>query len=173
MTLKVDSGTGAWIGFQILFGAGIGMSLEQCNIAIQAVLPDDKLPVGISLAILTRSLGGAIAIAIGQNVFERKLSLLNGVVPASVISESGATDLIANVESVLGDNPTAIHKVLALYNNALTRTFLVSLITAAMTLPFAFVIEWKSVKKENREREDEKEKGKRKTRASPEGQMSA
>lgn len=148
------------------------MSLEQCNIAIQAVLPDDKLAVGISLAILTRSLGGAIAIAIGQNVFERKLSLLNGVVPASVIGESGATDLIANVESVLGDNPTAVYKVLALYNNALTRTFLVSLVTAAMTLPFAFVIEWKSVKKQNREREDEKEKGKRRTRTLPEVQMS-
>ncbi|KUJ07065.1 MFS general substrate transporter [Mollisia scopiformis] len=150
-TLKADVSTGPWIGYQILFGAGIGMTLEQCNI-----------PAGTSLATLVRSLGGSIAVAICQNVFEQKLwTNLVAVLPdldVSVIGRSGATALVANARAALGGNSEAVQEVLNLYNDAVVQTFLVALILAALTLPAALLVEWKSVKKEKSEESEDKEK---------------
>lgn len=147
------------IGYQILFGAGVGMSLEQCNVAIQTVLPEEKIPAGTSLSIFARSIGGSLGIAIAQNVFEQKLRKnLDGVLPdvdfASLISASGATDLIPKVQQATGGNDDQVRRVLELYNNALSQTFLVALILSAMTLIGALAVEWKSVKKEKKAKQD-------------------
>jgi len=132
------------------------MSLEQCNIAIQTVLPDDKVSAGIGLAVFTRSLGGAIAVSICQNVFEQKLRKnIQGMLPnldVSVISGSGATNFIDNVQAALGGNEAELQQVIDLYNNAVVQVFLVALILAAISFPAAFLVEWKSVKKEKREK---------------------
>ncbi|KAG4436093.1 hypothetical protein IFR05_008413 [Cadophora sp. M221] len=153
--LKPDSSTGAWIGFQIIMGAGVGMTLEQCNIAIQTVLPEHQVPAGTSLSVLVRSLGGSISVAICQNVFERKLRInLEDVLPGvdlSFISGSGATTFIRNANDALGGDQGAVDRVIELYNNALVQTFLVALIMAACTFPAGLLVEWKSVKKEKQE----------------------
>lgn len=155
-TLGPDSSIGAWMGYQIIYGAGIGMTLEQCNIAVQTVLPENQVPAGTSLIILLRSLGGSVAVAICQNVFERKLrSNLEEVLPGvdlSFISGSGATTLIQNANAALGGDQSAVEQAIKLYNNALVQTFLVSLILAALTFPAGFLVEWKSVKKEKKEK---------------------
>lgn len=155
-TLKTDASTGVWVGYQILFSAGLGMSLEQCNIAIQTVLPREKIPAGTSLIILVRSLGGSIAIAICQTVFEQKLRKnLADILPGadlSIIGGSGANTLVPNAQAELGGDKAAVQEVLDLYNNALVQAFLVALILGALTLPAALLVEWKSVKKEKREK---------------------
>jgi hypothetical protein len=140
------------VGYQIIFGAGCGLGFELCNIAVQTVLPADKVEAGISLAIFARSLGGAIAVSVGQNVFEQKLrknlrdSLPN--LDPSVISGSGATNLISNVQKATGGNEAEVKMVLDLYNNAIVQVFLVGIVLSAITFPAALLIEWKSVKKE-------------------------
>lgn len=158
-TLKPNSSTEAWIGYQIIMGAGIGMTLEQCNIAIQTVLPEKQVPAGTSLSVLVRSLGGSIAVAICQNVFERKLrSNLEDVLPGvdlSFIGGSGATTLVQNANAALGDDQGAVNQVLELYNDALVQTFLVALVLAACTFPAGLLVEWKSVKKEKKEKKIE------------------
>jgi len=158
-TLKPNSSIGAWLGYQIIFGAGIGMTLEQCNIAIQTVLPENQIPAGTSLSVLVRSLGGSISVAICQNVFERKLrSNLKDILPGvdlSFISGSGATTLVQNANAALGGDAGAVEKVLLLYNDALVQTFLVALVLAACTFPMGLLVEWKSVKKEKREKKIE------------------
>lgn len=139
---------------------GIGMCLEQCNIAIQVALPDEKVPVGTSLGVFARTLGSSISVAVAQNVFERDLtrSLSSSIpdLPAGVVTGSGATNLVSNLQNALGDNAAAIQKVIELYNGAVTKTFLVALVFAACTLPFGFVVEWKNVKTEGKRKEQEK-----------------
>lgn len=158
-TLKPDTDTGKWIGYQILMAAGVGMTLEQCNIAIQTVLPQEQITAGTSLVILLRSLAGSLSVAICQNVFEQKLRKnLAGILPdvdVSVMSGSGATTLVANAQAALGDNQEDVEKVLGLYNEALVQTFLVALILAALTFPAALIVEWKSVKKEKMQKKIE------------------
>lgn len=141
------------------------MSLEQCNIAVQAVLPDDQLPAGASLVIFARSLAGSIGSAIGQNVYQQTLrKQLSGVVPSRALTgDTGATDLVSSISAQFGQDRVVVEKVLSSVNYSLTRVFMVALILACLTLPAGLVVEWKSVKKEKRKNEDAKEKaGRRK-----------
>ena len=119
------------------------------------MLPEDKIPAGTSLSLFTRSIGGSIGIAIAQSVFEQKLRKnLAGLLPeidfASIISASGATDLIPKVQQATGGDEGQVRRFLELYNNALSQAFLVALVLSAMTLIGALAVEWKSVKKEKR-----------------------
>lgn len=139
---------------------GIGVSLEQCNIAIQAVLPADKSAAGISLGVFARSLGGAIAVAVGENVFQQ--SLRQGLQQAVPELEgragdlvSGATDFIATLGTYL-DSEEEISAALSAYNHAVTRIFMVAMVLGCLTLLPALVVEWKSVK-ENKGDSDGKE----------------
>ena len=45
-TLKVTSGTGVWIGYQILAGVGAGACVQIPFIAVQVVLNEKDMPVG-------------------------------------------------------------------------------------------------------------------------------
>jgi hypothetical protein len=65
--------TFARISYQVIFVAGVGMSLEQCNITIQTVLGDDQIAAGSSLVVFARSLAGSISIAVAQKVFQQDL----------------------------------------------------------------------------------------------------
>jgi hypothetical protein len=115
-----------------------------------------QVSAGIGLAVFTRSLGGSIAVSICQNVFEQKLRKnIQGLLPnldVSVISGSGATNFIDNVQAALGGNQEELQQVIDLYNNAVVQVFLVALILAAISFPAAFLVEWKSVKREKREK---------------------
>ena len=138
------------------------MSLEQCNVAIQTVLSEEKIPAGTSLSIFARSIGGSLGIATAHNVFEQKLRRnLAGLLPdvdfAAVISASGATDLIPKVQQATDADASQVRKVLELYNDALSQTFLVALVLSAMTLIGALAVEWKSVKKEENTQQNRKE----------------
>ncbi|KAK5170228.1 uncharacterized protein LTR77_004814 [Saxophila tyrrhenica] len=158
MTLTPSSGKGAWIGYQILFGAGIGMSLEQCSIAVQTVLPEHLVASGTSLAVFARSFGGSISIAIAENVFQQELrERLANTVPGlnlEVISGSGATDLVADVTKATDGNQRIVDEVLREYSGALTQTFLVAVVLSALTGLFALGVEWKSVKKDKKNKKE-------------------
>jgi hypothetical protein len=91
-TLKVDSGPARWIGYQIVFGLGVGLGMQQPMIAAQTVLELADVPVGTSIIIFTQTLGqcfdflsltpltrshlpgGALFISVGQNVCPCPLS---------------------------------------------------------------------------------------------------
>lgn len=149
MTLQPDSSIGSWIGYQILFGAGVGMSLEQCNIAIQATLPAAQIASGTALSIFARSLGGAIGIAAAQNAFQQTL------VARRV--ESGGSS--GTPELPVGNNGKGLaEEVLRDYNSAVTRTFMVVLVLACLTALPALGMEWRSVKKD-KTKVDQEEKG--------------
>ena len=45
-TLQVGSGTGIWIGYQILTGVGAGASVQIPFIAVQVVLSAKDMPTG-------------------------------------------------------------------------------------------------------------------------------
>jgi EmrB/QacA subfamily drug resistance transporter len=133
-----------WIGYEVLFGLGIGSSMQQSNLAVQVVLPKRDVPTGISVIFFFQTLGGAVFVSVGQNVFLNKfltqLGDLPGVNPNIVIS-TGATALKDHVPREL------LPRVLEAYNYALTHgPFLVTAIVACLTIFGAIGMEWRSVK---------------------------
>ena len=90
------------------------------------------------------TLGGALFIAVGQNIFTNRLSTnLATDVPIlnpSIVLNTGATSLRDAVGSA------SLEGVLKAYNDALTHTYYVSVAVACLSIIGALGMEWKSVK---------------------------
>ncbi|TGO13764.1 hypothetical protein BTUL_0064g00650 [Botrytis tulipae] len=143
-TFKPDTNHAAWIGYQCLAGIGIGFGMQQPLIACQTVLDISQVPTGTSVIIFVQTLGGALFVSIGQNVFTNKLAQnLAHYVPdlnPAVVLSTGATSIQKDIA------PEYLAGVTISYNNALTQSFLVAAVMAALTIIGSVAIEWKSVK---------------------------
>ncbi|KAK3631965.1 MFS sugar transporter [Elasticomyces elasticus] len=143
-TLKVDSSSGEWIGYQVLFGAGVGLGMQQVLVAVQTVLPTEDIPIGTAIVMFSQTLGGALFISVAQNVFTNTLlSNLKKVVPGldpAVIMATGATSLktVIPAEYYAG--------VQVAYNLSLQNCFYVAVAMSVISLIGAVFLEWKSVK---------------------------
>ncbi|APA06474.1 conserved hypothetical protein [Sclerotinia sclerotiorum 1980 UF-70] len=143
-TFKPDTNHAAWIGYQCLAGIGIGFGMQQPLIACQTVLDISQVPTGTSVIIFVQTLGGALFVSIGQNIFTNKLSEnLAHFVPdldPAVVLNTGATSIQKDIA------PQYLAGVTISYNNALTQSFLVAAVMAALTIIGSLAVEWKSVK---------------------------
>lgn len=145
-TFTTSTPTGAWIGYQILYGGGIGFGLQQPLIAVQTALPDRQVSEGTAIITFIQAFGGTIFISVAQNVFNNQLlanvALRNiPINPAALLSE-GATRLAELAPEGF------LEPLREAYNAALTQTFYVTVATAALSTLGAIFIPWLSVKKE-------------------------
>ena len=62
-SLKPDSGSPTWIGYEALFGLGIGAGLMQMVLIAQTVLNDDDIAMGTATLIFFQTMGGAIMVS--------------------------------------------------------------------------------------------------------------
>lgn len=148
-TLQPNSPSSHWIGYQVLFGAGIGIGIQQPLLVIQTVLPERDVPVGTALITLTQSLCGAIFVAVAQNVFQTQLAgNIHAVIPdfdTSQIRTSGATTLVQA-------RPESEQAVLAeAYSKSVIQTFYIAIALGALSLVGSLGTEWRSVKKKKTE----------------------
>ncbi|KAI3323478.1 MFS general substrate transporter [Xylariaceae sp. AK1471] len=144
-TWTPETNTSTWIGYQIVFGIGVGLSLQQPLIAVQTVLDIKDVPTGTSVIAFMQTLGGALFVSVGNNVFNNKLveelahRLPSSVTPQDVLA-AGATNLRKSL------SPDILPAVILSYNNALTTAFIVATALAAIAIFGSALIEWKSVK---------------------------
>lgn len=151
-TFKVDTGHAAWIGYQVLFGLGLGSGMQQPTMAAQTVLDQVDVSIGVALMFLFQSLGGAIWVAVSQNLYTNYLTSalpsISGINTTAILS-AGATGLI---DLVPADKLGAVK---AVYNMALHRALFVPVaMSCVMVLP-ALGMEWRNVKKESEKRKQE------------------
>ncbi|CAK5276200.1 unnamed protein product [Mycena citricolor] len=146
-TFTATTGHAHWIGFQIIYGLGVGFGMQQTIIAAQTVLELKDIATGTSLLMFIQTLGGALFVSVGENVFTNKL--VSGIathaphVDPALILRAGATSLRNTVPAA--DLPG----VLIAYNDALVSAFYVSVAMGALSLFGALGMEWKSVKGKN------------------------
>jgi hypothetical protein len=143
-TFTPETGHPAWIGYQFLLGTGIGIGLQQPLIVVQTILPLQDIPTGTALIIFGQTLGGALFISVGENVFHNQLlknlaSEAPGI-DAHAVVNAGATMIREAVSAEI------LPAVLSAYNDALTQTFYVGVAMAAITMLGAIPIQWVSVK---------------------------
>lgn len=142
-TLEVGTGSGKWIGYQILYGFGMGLSFQAPNLAAQTVLPTRDVPIGTSLMFFSQLLGGAIFISVGENVLNTQLVQRLSSLPdfnVGLVIDNGATALTSSVPANL------LPQVLLSYNEALRKCFQIGLIMCCLTILGAAAMEWRSVK---------------------------
>lgn len=143
-TFEVSSSEGIWIGYQVIFGFGLGLCFQTPNLAVQNTLPKQDVPVGLALMLFGQLLGAAIFVSVGENVLGnqlvQRLSGIPGFDP-SLVTSAGVTTLLDEIPS--SDRSL----VLTQYNKALQHVFLAGLIVACLTVLGAVALEWKAIKK--------------------------
>lgn len=141
---KTDTAHPMWIGIQVLFGFGLGLGMQQPNIAAQNVLAKKDAPTGISVVFFGQGIGGTLSVAIGQNVLDNKLiaglSSVKGITAAEIVN-TGATELRNAFP------PSLLPQVLEVYNQSLVTVFYISVAFAVASLFPALAIEWKKIRK--------------------------
>ncbi|MCJ1387261.1 hypothetical protein MMC18_000101 [Xylographa bjoerkii] len=140
-TFQVDTGEGMWIGYQVLYGLGLGLCFQAPNLAAQTVLPTNDVPMGIALMLFGQLLGSAVFVAVGENVLGNQLVQRLSGIPgfnSSLVTSGGVTSLISSLPASLRET------VLTAYNEALRKVFQVGLIVACLTVLGAVALEWKS-----------------------------
>ncbi|KAK1147155.1 hypothetical protein N8T08_001894 [Aspergillus melleus] len=143
-TFTVSTGHPKWIGYQVLFGIGLGCCMQHGSNAVQAVLPKSEIPPAISLLFFGQQLGGSVFLSIAQNIMSQEL--INNVksqlpdVDASMIVNSGATDLRDAVSSDKMD--TLLH----VYNDAVVKVFYLAVALACVGVVVALFVEWKDMR---------------------------
>jgi MFS family permease len=147
-TFMPNTSPAKWIGYQVIYGLGLGAAMQAPNLAAQAVLPKEDVSTGISLIMFSQLLGGAIFVAVGQNVFASQLVSGLESIPnlgPDLVINIGATDLTRAIA------PQYLAEVLSAYNYALTKTYDVSLAVSCLMIVGALGMEWKSIKKSKQE----------------------
>ncbi|KAF7180228.1 hypothetical protein CNMCM7691_009395 [Aspergillus felis] len=145
-TLQIDTGHDKWIGYQILYGFGMGMCFQQPNLAAQTVLPKKDVPVGIAVMFFSQLLGAAVFVPVGENVLANQLMLrLSGVpgIDSNIVTSGGATSLLSLVPLDLRG------AVLVAYNEALRKVFQIGLIVACLAMLGSASLEWVSILKKS------------------------
>ena len=140
-TLDGDSGSGKWIGYQIIYGIGGGLGYQQGINAAQTVLSAADITIGTALMVFVQNLGGTIFASASNNVFVTELvndlaRLLPDLDSQTVLS-AGATGFKEVVEEA--EYPV----VLVAYNSAVMKVFQVGLILACLCAVGVAGVEWR------------------------------
>lgn len=151
-TWDIDTPTSRLIGYQILFGVGVGLGIQQAIVAVQAASKDVDIPSGIALLCFSENFGGAVFISVAQNLWANKLAsrLQNivGIDPAQVV-HIGATE----ITNLTQDHDT-LRAIRVAYRDALSQSFLVALILLCVATIGTLGVDWKSTKPKNEKGED-------------------
>ncbi|KAK2750065.1 hypothetical protein FQN57_004557 [Myotisia sp. PD_48] len=143
-TFGAETPSREWIGYQIIFGLGIGFGMQQAVVAVQTVLPKKHVAIGSSLVMFFQLLGGSIFVSVAQSVFTNKLFMeitkINPELPVESIIGEGATQLRKMVDIV--DLPD----LLIAYNDALILSFRIGLAMACLLVVGVIGMEWRTVK---------------------------
>lgn len=144
-TFHVGMPTGKWIGYQIIYGLGVGFGFQQAQLAAQAVLPAEDVAIGTAVMLFVQLLGGAIFLSVAQNVFTSHLlaNLIATNVPGldpSAVSRSGALEFRHVVP------PASLDLVIRAYAEALTKAYQVGLIVSCIALLGPLGMKWRSLK---------------------------
>lgn len=144
-TLKVDTPTVQWAGYQVITSAGFGMAIQQGFTAVQTVLEPDDMAVGTSAVVASQSLGGALFLSVGNSIFQ---SCLVKATAEHVLKDINVKELIdggaASFRQLVPDNDLPL--MLEVYNKALATVFTISIPLGVLSVVMSCFIEWKSVK---------------------------
>ena len=148
-TLKVDSPSSKLSAFQFITGLGLGICNQIPFNAVQYILPKENMAMGSALVSLCNSLGPILGTNIGQAIFSnvllRQLEGIPGVDAAAVILAGPTALASAGTSSVVREA----------CNYALTRTFILAVVSGGLAFACSLAMEWGNVKRERQHvRED-------------------
>ncbi|KAF5132732.1 Efflux pump aflT [Metarhizium anisopliae] len=150
-TFGVDTSQGKWIGYQILYGFGLGLipgsEYGGTDSVTQARRGHWRLAhvLCVGFALLWQTLFGVVFVSVGQNVLNNQLTDrlrdIPGINYDHISKSTGVTNTLDNIDTKY--RASALEE----YNDALRVVFQVALYMTCFALPAALALEWRSIKK--------------------------
>ncbi|OCL15219.1 MFS general substrate transporter [Glonium stellatum] len=140
-----------WVSFEVVQGFGCGFAGQMPLLMAQAVLKHspNQVPLGISLVLFAQYFGSSIMQSIGGAIFQNKLveeltySVGLNLTQVDKLLQGGNS----RVRETTAENfPQLLHAVLAAYNGAITKVFLLSVIGASLAFVLSSGIEWINIR---------------------------
>ncbi|KAI9651894.1 MAG: hypothetical protein M1831_007516 [Alyxoria varia] len=150
-TLDIGSTTGQYVGYQILFGAGVGTAIQMPVIAAQTFSTDEDLAFVTTYVLCT--IGVPASQAIFQNILLSDLSVNAPAVNPARVLGIGATDL----QHEFGSSPSQLRGIRESYMSGLQGAWLFGIVLACGAFLAAFYPEWKGMKVAAQEKEWKKQ----------------
>ncbi|KAI1097906.1 putative MFS transporter [Jackrogersella minutella] len=144
-TLQVTTSVGRWVGYQVIYGLGVGMVVQMPFIAIQTLIPRPNIPSALAILIFTQYFGAALFVTAAQSIFNnsmrQKLSETAPGVDIEKIMVGGATA----VRSLVSGHQ--LYEVLAAYAVSVDRVMYLAAALGAVAFGFGCGLGWKDIRK--------------------------
>ncbi|KAJ5797267.1 uncharacterized protein N7503_006563 [Penicillium pulvis] len=135
----------AWIGYQVLIGAGRGIGTQAPIIAVQNIVPAADISVALSLLLFSQTLGQAIFLTLSQLIFINRLKSGLAVYAPSV--DSGAV-VAAGASAIRTILPTSrLAGVLMAFSQGVDHVFYLAVSLAIGCFFVAWGMGWKDIRK--------------------------
>jgi hypothetical protein len=160
-TWKIDTGYSMIDGIQVLGGLGAACVIQMvCHspmpldhqltppqpvIGLMALLPQSDLPTATSISVFFQFFGGAIFLAIGENIFVSSLVKHLHIYAPELDAEKVVLVGAEGLRKVVQAGPD-LHGALLAYDAAITQTFYLTAAGAVVGFFCSFGMEWRSVK---------------------------
>lgn len=144
--LTPTTAVGAWIGYQIIQGAGRGAGFQVPIIAVQNNSSKDEVSIVTALVVFSQNLGGVIALSLAQVVFSNRLR--HGLAVYAPDVDANAV-IVAGATAVRGGHlPAAsLPQVILAYSKAFDQVMYLATGIAGGAFFAAFGMRWMSIKK--------------------------
>ncbi|KAE8154017.1 major facilitator superfamily domain-containing protein [Aspergillus avenaceus] len=154
--------TSHWIGFQVIYGLGIGPGMQMPSLAVQLALKDwpKLVPIGVSLLLFAQYLGATVLQVIGGTIFNTYLrrGLTDAGLTAQQVSsllEAGTSRIHQTAEEQF---PDRLDSVLGALNHAITRTFFAPIVVGGVGFLLSFGVEWNKIEVSGKEQDSEEDR---------------
>ncbi|RYP77943.1 hypothetical protein DL771_000802 [Monosporascus sp. 5C6A] len=152
LMLDLETSTALWAVFLVVCGIGTGFAINLPYTIVQAILTEDRVPIGNAAFQFMFQLGAALSLSIGQTIFLSQLKasaqILTPSIPVEILIDAGAYSLRS-----LAKSESLYNLLRQVYMNALHDTYIFPIVAASVALLTTLVIEHKNIKKIGNERE--------------------
>ncbi|KAI0153184.1 MFS general substrate transporter [Xylariaceae sp. FL1272] len=144
-TFHPNTPSSQWIGYQVIYGLGVGLSRQTPLVAVQSVLALQDVPIGSGVIMFCQTVAGAVFNAVAQTVLINGLS--NGIRqlnlpdldPAALLA-SGATGLGASL------SPEQYTEFIRIYSRSLTTSWYTAVTLTTLSIIGALLVEHKLIR---------------------------
>ncbi|KAJ5313909.1 uncharacterized protein N7443_000793 [Penicillium atrosanguineum] len=139
-TLEINTGSGKWIGYQLLAGIGIGWCFQVPVVTAQASVKPEDLSSVTAMVLTVQTIGGSVFVSAGQsamvNVLLKVLRGETSIIDATKVAMTGATELRQVFSS------DQMEFILTAYMQGLQAAFLVAVVASSLATVVCLGSRW-------------------------------
>ncbi|KAF7946433.1 hypothetical protein EAE96_009431 [Botrytis aclada] len=140
-TINLHSSTARIVGYQLVYGFGVGFGFGQPSYIVQTLLPEKDVPNGVTFITLVQNLSASAFVAVAQSIFQGEMhKRLEPLLPQSSNSSSILLSALPKILSSLP--PETQETAKTAISDSIIRTFYVSLALSCVSVVGALAIKW-------------------------------